>query len=296
MIEVRAATLLSKYFSESAKIVDQIFSELDVLCESQNDLFVCVLIDEIESIALSREETISGAEVHDALRATNALLTGIDRTRRHTNLVFICTSNLPDNLDAAFLDRCTLRVCIATPSRMAQYKILSNQLQNLMKDHLPKCGSSLCTYVEAKHDLSAQAVTPGSRLLQLLNTINAKSSGPGKQLQISARSLSKLPQTAILRYCLEDQEYTLDMVLDCLEQHVESEKPKEDENLEAFIPPNRDTTNDFHEIIRLRRTSDKITIQLVVDDKFDTGRLHKIVDKLPELQDLSRDWEDFVVV
>jgi len=39
-------------------------------------------------------------EAQDSLRATNALLTGLDRAKKYSNIIFLCTSNMYDCLDA----------------------------------------------------------------------------------------------------------------------------------------------------------------------------------------------------
>jgi SpoVK/Ycf46/Vps4 family AAA+-type ATPase len=76
-LQIKTATLLSKYYSESAKKVDEIFTAVEAMCEDDPQQFVCVLIDEVESIANSREFSMHG-EAQDSLRVTNALLTGKD--------------------------------------------------------------------------------------------------------------------------------------------------------------------------------------------------------------------------
>jgi len=47
LIQIKTATLLSKYFSESAKQVDEIFTRLARMCEENKDEFFCVIIDEV---------------------------------------------------------------------------------------------------------------------------------------------------------------------------------------------------------------------------------------------------------
>jgi SpoVK/Ycf46/Vps4 family AAA+-type ATPase len=47
LIQIKTSTLLSKYFSESAKQVDEIFTKLARMCEENKDEFFCVIIDEV---------------------------------------------------------------------------------------------------------------------------------------------------------------------------------------------------------------------------------------------------------
>ena len=39
-------------------------------------------------------------EAQDSLRATNSLLTGLDRAGKHPNIIFLCTTNMLDSLDS----------------------------------------------------------------------------------------------------------------------------------------------------------------------------------------------------
>lgn len=59
---------------------------------------VCVLIDEIESIAASRQASTKNGECTDTVRATNQLLTALDRIRSKPNIVVFCTSNLAESI------------------------------------------------------------------------------------------------------------------------------------------------------------------------------------------------------
>lgn len=133
LIQIRTATLLSKYYSESAKQVDQIFTTIEEMCEEDSEQFICVLIDEVESIAGSRESSMHG-EAQDSLRATNALLTGLDRAKRHRNAIFLCTSNMHGSLDTAFLDRCGLKIMVSNPGSEVRYEILRSRLESLIDD------------------------------------------------------------------------------------------------------------------------------------------------------------------
>jgi AAA+ superfamily predicted ATPase len=58
LIQIKTANLLSKYYSESAKKVDEIFTAIEAMCEEDQQQFICVLIDEVESIASSRQSSM----------------------------------------------------------------------------------------------------------------------------------------------------------------------------------------------------------------------------------------------
>ena len=92
-VEVASHSLLSKWFGESAKLVNTMFQQIFTIASDESTL-VCVLIDEVESLAGSREKAVSGNEVADALRVTNQLLTALDKLRHKSNVMVFCTTNL----------------------------------------------------------------------------------------------------------------------------------------------------------------------------------------------------------
>lgn len=97
LIEVNTSSLFSRYFSESSKLVFALFSEIYELTLDE-EIFVCVLIDEVESITTARTKTI-GSEPSDAMRVVNVLLTQLDRMKTRPNILVMATSNLPEISD-----------------------------------------------------------------------------------------------------------------------------------------------------------------------------------------------------
>ncbi len=67
-------SLFSKWFSESGKLVQRMFETIQELVDDP-DSFVCVLVDEVESLAAVRKS--SGSEPSDAVRVVNAMLTQV---------------------------------------------------------------------------------------------------------------------------------------------------------------------------------------------------------------------------
>merc|ERR1712029_468384 len=102
LVEINSHSLFSKWFSESGKLVQKMFDQLLELLEEPKT-FLFVLIDEVESLTMSRKE--SKNEPSDALRVVNALLTQIDQLKSHRNVLVLATSNLKNSIDDAFLDR-----------------------------------------------------------------------------------------------------------------------------------------------------------------------------------------------
>lgn len=78
LIEINTMNLMSKWFSESARLVTKMFDGIKEYLES-NDHLVCLLIDEVESLTAVRTSSMSGCEPSDAIRVVNSVLTQIDQ-------------------------------------------------------------------------------------------------------------------------------------------------------------------------------------------------------------------------
>lgn len=97
MIEVNAAALFSRFFSESAKLVATLFDKIRDMTDDE-EVFICILIDEVESITASRKETL-GADPTDSMRVVNVLLTQLDILKTRPNILLLTTSNLLEASD-----------------------------------------------------------------------------------------------------------------------------------------------------------------------------------------------------
>ena len=130
LIEVNAHSLFSKWFSESGKMVLAMFARIRELLDD-GDAFVCVLVDEVESLAAARSSAANGSEPSDAIRVVNALLTQLDGLKRYKNALVLTTSNLTGSIDAAFIDRADLKQYIGPPGPAARYEILRTCVHEL---------------------------------------------------------------------------------------------------------------------------------------------------------------------
>ena len=68
LIELDAAALFSKFFGESSKLVYRVFETIERMLAQDPDIFICVFIDEVESLASARQQTIGGQEPKDSMR------------------------------------------------------------------------------------------------------------------------------------------------------------------------------------------------------------------------------------
>ncbi|WPH03764.1 P-loop containing nucleoside triphosphate hydrolase protein [Acrodontium crateriforme] len=136
LIEVNTNELLSKFFGESSKLIATIFDEIVRAAETDWERFVCVVIDEVETLASSREAGISSGECKDGMRAVNNLLMGLDKLHKLPNVQVLCTTNLLSVIDTAFLDRVDTKQLVPSPSSSAIYGIFRSCLNELVRSGL----------------------------------------------------------------------------------------------------------------------------------------------------------------
>lgn len=100
LIEINSHSIMSKWFSESGKLVQRLFTNVLELVEDES-CFVVVLIDEVESLTSARAGAMSGKEPSDAVRVVNALLTQLDKLKNKKNVLVLTTSNLSQAIGTA---------------------------------------------------------------------------------------------------------------------------------------------------------------------------------------------------
>ena len=130
LMEINSHSLFSKWFSESGKMVMKLFEQISDIADDESSL-VCILIDEVESIASSRNSASKSNEPGDAVRVVNAVLTSIDSLKRRPNVMILCTSNMLESIDTAFRDRIDYSVFMGCPSLQARSQILHSCIVEL---------------------------------------------------------------------------------------------------------------------------------------------------------------------
>lgn len=65
---MNAQSLASRFFSESGKLVQKMFEAIEAMLQEDEDRFVVVLVDEIETLTTKRENTLSGGEPIDGMK------------------------------------------------------------------------------------------------------------------------------------------------------------------------------------------------------------------------------------
>ena len=140
LVEVRMEKMLSKWFSESSKKVRALFDDVGRLAEERR--LVVVVLDEVETVGLSRKGRADGAEPGDAVRVVNALLAGVDSVRERSNCVVMATSNLVEGIDAALMDRADLHVEVGEPGVEARVRILEGVVGELVEKGVVEGGGA----------------------------------------------------------------------------------------------------------------------------------------------------------
>ncbi|TFK43147.1 P-loop containing nucleoside triphosphate hydrolase protein [Crucibulum laeve] len=208
LLEINSHSLFSKWFSESGKLVQRLFNSITELVEEE-DGFLVVLIDEVESLTAARAGAMAGTEPSDGLRVVNALLTQLDKLKHRKNVLIMSTSNLVKAIDSAFVDRADIVQYVDLPSREAIYEILRTCLCEIM-------GKGIVTAVSvptlkqvqmyeliAKTDiLSTPAPAVGNDLHRSKN-MGLKLLALATQCRtqgMSGRALRRLPVLALARY------------------------------------------------------------------------------------------------
>ncbi|CCW68652.1 unnamed protein product [Phytomonas sp. Hart1] len=211
LIEVNAHSLFSRWFSESGKQVMRLFSQIFHLASDDRGL-VCVLIDEVESLAAARQSAMKGNEPSDSIRVVNTLLTQIDRLSRFRNVLVLATSNLTDAIDDAFLDRADKKIFLGPPGLKAGHAILYSGVMELMDKRLiqigPDCehqlkrwgdGGSIATIGLTPH-YDEETLLPESAAVWLVRIADSCANFNGRQLR-------KLPFLAYATCVSAMQEY-----------------------------------------------------------------------------------------
>ncbi|EAA21489.1 ATPase, AAA family, putative, partial [Plasmodium yoelii yoelii] len=134
LIELNAHTLFSKWFSESGKQVLKLFNKIKKIINEyeENDVFICLLIDEVESLSADRKKSMDGTEPSDSIRVVNTLLTQIDSLKYYNNTLLLTTSNISGKMiDDAFIDRADLKQFIGLPNEECRYEIYKDCIGEL---------------------------------------------------------------------------------------------------------------------------------------------------------------------
>jgi AAA+ superfamily predicted ATPase len=126
-VEVDPHALMSSAHGRSQQAVAKLFEQ--TIPELAINGPVLVLLDEIETLVVSRHQLSLEANPIDVHRATDAALAGLDRlTREHSNILLIATTNFIKVLDQALLSRADHIEEFELPNEAARREIILDTL------------------------------------------------------------------------------------------------------------------------------------------------------------------------
>lgn len=127
-IEIDPHALTSSALGRSQQAVAKLFEQ--TLPELAVDGVAIVLLDELETLAVSRHRLSLEANPVDVHRASDAALTGIDRlTRDYPNVLLLGTTNFPKALDQAVFSRADHIEEVGLPTEAARCDIIMDTLK-----------------------------------------------------------------------------------------------------------------------------------------------------------------------
>lgn len=127
-IEIDPHALTSSALGRSQQAVAKLFEH--TIPELAMDGVAIVLLDELETLAVSRHKLSLEANPIDVHRATDAVLAGMDRlTRDHRNVLLIGTTNFPKALDQAVISRADHIENIGLPNDAARREIILDTIK-----------------------------------------------------------------------------------------------------------------------------------------------------------------------
>ncbi len=131
LLEINPHAFPSDMLGESQRNVTRLLAETIPEIAARRP-FTVVLIDEVESFAVSRSAASFEANPVDVHRATDAVLLGIDEiARKLPSVLFVTTTNFIEAVDAAFLSRADLVMRFSLPDNETIARILESAIGEL---------------------------------------------------------------------------------------------------------------------------------------------------------------------
>src|SRR6476659_1377188 len=131
LLEINPHAFPSDMLGESQRYVTRLLTETIPEIAARRP-FTVVLIDEVESFAVSRSSASFEANPGDVHRATDAVLLGIDEiAKKLPAVLFVTTTNFIEAVDSAFLSRADLVMQFSLPDVATIAKILESAVGEL---------------------------------------------------------------------------------------------------------------------------------------------------------------------
>ncbi|MEV4845090.1 AAA family ATPase [Micromonospora matsumotoense] len=137
LIEINPHGLMSAEHGQSQQRVDELLGDY-VPSLAADGMPTVVVLDEVESMAVARSAASLAANPADVHRATDAVLTALDRNAvQHPHLFVVATSNFTEALDEAFLSRSDAAILVPLPDPAGLHAIVRSTLAALGDKYPP---------------------------------------------------------------------------------------------------------------------------------------------------------------
>ena len=162
LIEINPHGLMSAEHGQSQQHV------IELLCDhipllADDGLPTIVVLDEVESMAVARSAASLSANPADVHRATDAVLTALDRNAEaHPRLLTVATSNFTEALDDAFRSRADVALEVPLPDAAGVLAILQRTLEDFGAEY-PKL-NALASQPQLRGVATALAGLDGRRV------------------------------------------------------------------------------------------------------------------------------------
>ena len=131
LVEINPHAFPSDMLGESQRNVTRLLAETIPEIAARRP-FTVVLVDEVESFAVSRSAASFEANPVDVHRATDAVLLGIDEiAKKLPSVLFVTTTNFIEAVDSAFLSRADLVMRFSLPDVDTIARILQSAIREL---------------------------------------------------------------------------------------------------------------------------------------------------------------------
>lgn len=131
LIEEKTSNLIDSHIGGTGKNINNLFDRAYEILRQRKDASVVIFIDEIDGIARSRNLDDKGAK--EAMGALLVNLTKMDE--ENANIILICATNTPDQLDKAFMSRFGNNIIeIPLPDKEGRIRILKKNLKKYSPD------------------------------------------------------------------------------------------------------------------------------------------------------------------
>lgn len=133
LIEINPHGLMSAEHGQSQQRVFELLCEhIPLLADDKTP--TVVLLDEVESMAVARNQASLATNPADVHRATDAVLMALDRNARaHPHIITVATSNFTTALDEAFRSRADVAIEVPLPDAVGVRAILKRALDDFGK-------------------------------------------------------------------------------------------------------------------------------------------------------------------